>query len=159
MTWLWWIGIALVLGILEMVSVALVLVMLAGGALAGALTAAVGASLQVQVVVAAVVSVVLLVTLRPWLLRHWRSRVPLTETNATGYVGRAAQVVSPVTDSEGRIKLGGVVWTARTGPGIRIEPGQDAVVVRIEGATALIAPSDRAPGSGTEQDRHAPTRP
>ena len=159
MTWLWWVGIALVLGILEMVSVALVLVMLAGGALAGALTAALGASLELQVVVAAVVSVVLLATLRPWLLRHWRDRVPLTETNASGYVGRAAQVVSTVTDTEGRIKLGGVVWSARTAAGTRIEPGQDAVVVRIEGATAVIAPSDRAAGPDAGRDRHAPTRP
>lgn len=159
MTWLWWIGIALVLGILEMVSVALVLVMLAGGALAGALTAALGAPLELQVVVAAVVSVVLLATLRPWLLRHWRNRVPLTETNAIGYVGRPAQVVSPVTDTEGRIKLGGVVWTARTAAGTRIEPGQDAVVVRIDGATALIAPPDLATGSGPGRDRQAPTRP
>ncbi len=159
MAWLWWIGIALVLGILEMVSVALVLVMLAGGALAGALAAALGASLEVQVVVAAVVSVVLLATLRPWLLRHWRDRVPLTETNATAYVGRAAQVVSPVTDSEGRIKLGGVVWTARTTSGTRIEPGQEAVVVRIDGATAVVAPPDRATGSGPDRGRRAPTRP
>lgn len=159
MAWLWWIGIALVLGILEMVSVALVLVMLAGGALAGALTAALGGSVGVQVVVAAVVSVVLLATLRPWLLRHWRNRVPLTETNATAYVGRAAQVVSPVTESEGRIKLGGVVWTARTAAGTRIETGQEAVVVRIDGATAVVAPPDRAPGSGTDRGRQAPTRP
>lgn len=159
MTWLWWVGIALVLGILEMVSVALVLVMLAGGALAGALTAALGGSLEVQVIVAAVVSVVLLATLRPWLLRHWRNRVPLTETNATGYVGRAAQVVSPVTDSEGRIKLGGVVWTARTSSGTRIEPGQDAVVVRIDGATAFISPPDRTTGPGPDRGRQAPTRP
>lgn len=159
MTWLWWVGIALVLGILELISVALVLVMLAGGALAGALTAALGGSLEVQVLVAAVVSVVLLAALRPWLLRHWRTRVPLTETNATGYVGRVAQVVSPVTDSEGRIKLGGVVWTARTSAGTRIEPGQGAVVVQIDGATALIAPSDRATGTDPDRDTHAPTRP
>ncbi|CAL8979228.1 hypothetical protein CELL_03116 [Cellulomonas sp. T2.31MG-18] len=159
MSWLWWIGIALVLGILEMVSVALVLVMLAGGALAGALAAALGASLGLQVVVAGVVSALLLATLRPWLLRHWRNRVPLTETNATAYVGRAAQVVSPVTDTEGRIKIGGVVWTARSASGARIEPGEDAVVVRIDGATALVEPSDRAAGSGSDRDRQTPTRP
>lgn len=159
MTWLWWIGIALVLGILEMVSVALVLVMLAGGALAGALAAALGASLGVQVVVAGVVSVLLLGTLRPWLLRHWRTRVPLTETNSTAYVGRPAQVVSPVTGTEGRIKLGGVVWTARSADGTRIGPGDDAVVIRIDGATALIAPADRTAGPGSDRDQQAPTRP
>ena len=159
MTWLWWIGIALVLGILEMVSVALVLVMLAGGALAGALTAALGGSLGLQVVVAGVVSVMLLATLRPWLLRHWRKRVPLAETNSTAYVGRAAQVVSPVTGTEGRIKRGGGGWTARAADGTRIAPGDDAVVVRIDGATALVAHADQAAGAGSDRDRQTPTRP
>ena len=41
----------------------------------------------------------------------------------------------------------------------RIEPGQDAVVVRIDGATALIAPSDRATGPDAGRDRRTPTRP
>ena len=35
MEWLWWVGSALVLGILEMLSLELVFIMAAGGALAG----------------------------------------------------------------------------------------------------------------------------
>ena len=38
--------------------------------------------MPVQFVVAALTSVLLLFTLRPWLLRHLRARMPLVETNA-----------------------------------------------------------------------------
>ena len=113
MGWLWWIGAALALGILEMLSLDLVLAMFAGGAIAGAIAYLLGAPVPVQFVVAALTSVLLLVTLRPWLLRHLRARMPLVETNAAALVGREAVVVSTVTVEGGRVKLDGEVWSAR----------------------------------------------
>jgi len=44
MGWLWWIGAALAFGILEMLSLDLVLAMFAGGAIAGAIAYWLGAS-------------------------------------------------------------------------------------------------------------------
>lgn len=141
MEWLWWVGGALLLGILEMLSLDLVLVMFAGGALAGGLAAALGAPVAVQFVVAAVVSVLLLVTLRPWLLRHLRARTPVAETNAAALVGRPAVVVATVTGEGGRVKLAGEVWSARTAAGDSFPPGTEVAVQRIEGATAVVVPS------------------
>ncbi|WP_179951056.1 NfeD family protein [Xylanimonas oleitrophica] len=145
MGWLWWVGVALVLVVVEMVSLELVLLMLAGGALAGAAAQAAGAPLWLQIVIAVVVATVLLVTLRPWLLRHLRHRVPLTETNAAAHVGRTAVVVGEVTEQGGRIKLVGEVWSARLPedgkPGsASLSAGTEVVVLRIEGATAVVAP-------------------
>ena len=95
MGWLWWIGAALVLGILEMLSLDLVLAMFAGGAIAGAIAYLLGAPVPVQFIVAARrPRSLLLFTLRPWLLRHLRARMPLVETNAAALVGREAVVVS-----------------------------------------------------------------
>jgi membrane protein implicated in regulation of membrane protease activity len=142
MAWLWWVGAALVLGILEMLSLTLVLVMFAGGALAGAVAALFGAPVWVQILVAALVSVVLLATLRPWLLRHLRDRVPVQETNAAALVGRAAVVVSAVDLTTGRVKLAGEVWSARTESGVVLEPGSPVTVTRIDGATAVVVPLD-----------------
>lgn len=145
MGWLWWVGTALLLGVLEMVSLDLVLVMLAGGALAGALAYALGAPLAVQLLVAAVAAVVLLVTLRPWLLRHLRSRVALPETNAAALVGRPAVVVLEVDGVTGRVKLAGEVWTARTLDGGVLPAGTPVTVVRIDGATAVVTAAASAP--------------
>ena len=77
MDWLWWVGAAIALGIVEILILDVVVLMLIGGALAGALAAALGAPVWVQVVVSCVFSVLLVVTLRPWVLSLLRKRVPL----------------------------------------------------------------------------------
>lgn len=140
---LWWIGIAGVLAIAEIVSLDLVLIMFAGGALAAAGAGALGAPLWAQIVVFVIASVMLLGLLRPWLLRNWRERVPLEETNTAAHIGRAALVVSPVDAVTGRIKLVGEVWTARTaGAGTKIPSGSQVRVIAIDGATAVVEPLD-----------------
>ena len=140
MGWLWWVGGGLVLGILEMLSLDLVLIMFAGGALAGAAAYALGAPLAVQILVAGITAVVLLLTLRPWLLRHLKGRVDLPETNAAALVGRPAVVVSTVDGTTGRVKLAGEVWSARTADGGSLPPGAAVSVTRIDGATAVVSP-------------------
>lgn len=162
MAWLWWVGAALLLAVVEIVSLDLVLIMLAGGALAGGLMAALGAPLWAQILVAAAVSVILLVALRPWLLRHLRDRVPLTETNAAAHVGRTAVVVSEVTERGGRVKLVGEVWTARTpddgvpGETVVLPVGTEVRVLAIEGATAVVAPLPHPAGGGGASAGGAP---
>lgn len=147
MGWLWWVGGALALGILEMLSLDLVLIMFAGGALAGAVAFALGAPLAVQILVAAVTSTVLLMALRPWLLRHLKGRVDLPETNSAALVGRQAVVVSTVDSTSGRVKLVGEVWSARTADGGSLPPGASVTVTRIDGATAVVSPAPAtAPG-------------
>lgn len=140
MGWLWWVGGALVLGILEMLSLDLVLIMFAGGALAGAAAYALGAPIGVQIVVAALTSVVLLATLRPFLLKRLRERTPLIETNSAALVGQDAVVVATVTVEGGRVKLNGEVWSARVDAAQAIPPGTEVRVSRIDGATAVVAP-------------------
>lgn len=140
MIWLWWVAAALVLATLEMLSLDLVLLMLAGGALAGAVAAGAGAPVPVQVLVAAVAAVVLLFALRPWMLRHVRAGTH-TPTNADSLVGRSAIVVEAVSAKDGQVRLDGALWTARTTAAEPIEEGADVLVVRIEGATAVVAPA------------------
>jgi membrane protein implicated in regulation of membrane protease activity len=54
-------------------------------------------------------------------------------------VGRTAEVLSEVTDSDGRVKLGGEIWSARTLPaGRTLEVGSLVRVIRIDGATAVV---------------------
>ncbi|GEL93390.1 NfeD family protein [Cellulomonas composti] len=144
MDWLWWVGGALLLGILEMLMLDLVFIMFAGGALAGGLANLLGAELWLQVVVAAVTSAVLLFALRPWLLHRLRDRTQLVETNTAALVGRPAVVVSTVTGEGGRVKLAGEVWSARAAAGVSIPPGVSVRVDRIDGATAVVAPTDAA---------------
>ncbi|MBD5788277.1 NfeD family protein [Cellulosimicrobium terreum] len=139
MDWLWWVGAALVFALIELISLDLVLIMFAGGALAAAGVNAAGGPLWLQIVVFGVVAAVLLLALRPYLLRHLRSRGPLTETNVAAHVGRTALAVDRVTELGGRVKLVGEVWTARTEPdALEIPAGAEVRVLRIDGATAVV---------------------
>ena len=142
MDWAWWLGAFLLLAVVEMLSVDLVLIMFAGGALVAAVLAAMGLPLAVQIAGFAVTSALLLLALRPWLLRRLRSRMPLIETNSTALVGRPAVAVAEVTERSGRVKLVGEVWSARTENDEVLEIGQEAVVVRIAGATAIVTSHD-----------------
>jgi membrane protein implicated in regulation of membrane protease activity len=136
--WLWWIGGATLLGIAEILSLDLLLLMLAGGALAGAGASLLGAEVPLQIGVAIVASLLLLFALRPWLLRHLRARMPLVETNAAALVGRPAIVVATTTELGGRVKLAGEVWSARAGEDASYAPGAEVRVTSIDGATAVV---------------------
>jgi membrane protein implicated in regulation of membrane protease activity len=144
MAWVWWLGAALLLGVVEILSVDLVLIMFAVGALVAAGLAFAGADLWLQIVGFAITSTLLLIALRPWLLRHLRTRVPLVETNAAAHVGRVAVAVTPITERTGRVKLAGEVWTARTEGPETIDVGEEVLVRRIEGATAVVMRVEQA---------------
>lgn len=138
MIWLWWLGGALLLGVLEMLSLDLLFLMLATGALAGAVGSAAGLPLVWSIVLAAAVAMLSLFALRPFLLRHLRNRVDLVETNVHALVGKDAVVVAALDGAGGRVKLHGEVWSARTEDGLRLDLGDQVWVTRIDGATAVV---------------------
>lgn len=152
MIWLWWIVLALVLGIVEMLSLDLVFLMLAGGALAGGLTSFITPELWIQVVVASVAATALLFLARPAAKRWMLAHSPNKRMNVSALVGRHATVVAEVTAAGGRVKLGGEVWSARSSSRGDVFPeGADVVVVRIDGAFAVVGRdvATPAPGPGT----------
>lgn len=141
MEWLWWVGAALLLGLIEITTLDFVFIMFAGGALAAAGANAAGQPLWVQVVAFTVTSTVLLLTVRPPLKRMLSQGGPETLTNAEAHVGRTASVVEEVTEVSGLVKLMGEVWTARAAEGSPpLAEGSTVQVVRIDGATAVVAP-------------------
>lgn len=138
--WLLWVAGALVLGLLELTGLDFVFAMLVAGALSAALAAGLGFGFTVQAFVFALVSVVGLVVVRPW-LRRWALRSsPSQPTNADALPGRTALTLTEVDDRGGQVKLQGETWSARAAVrGNRIPADSDVVVVRIEGATAVVS--------------------
>ena len=140
--WLAWLGVAIVLAAIEAATVDFVFIMFAGGALAGAVAAALGASFPVQVVVAVAASLLLLLLIRPMLKRQFIDGEVDHQIGASALVGRQARVLQAVTDSDGRIKLGGETWSARLAEGTTtaVGPGEEVRVIALHGATAIVAP-------------------
>ena len=138
---MWWFAGAIVLGIVEIFTLDLTLIMLAGGAIAGGVAVLLGANVIVAAIVAGVAAALLLFTLRPFLLRSLRKRVTLEETNTAALIGREAKTLTEVTEDAGRAKLNGEVWSARTeNDAPSIAEGTEVLVVKISGAIAVVAP-------------------
>jgi membrane protein implicated in regulation of membrane protease activity len=140
--WAFWLGLAVLLGLIEVASLDLVFLMLAGGALAGAVVAIGTDNLVVEALVALITAVAMLAVVRPVAVRHLRTPLAL-RTGTAALVGQHGVATERVDRNDGRIKLKGEVWSARTyDPTSVIEAGQGVEVVQIDGATAIVYESE-----------------
>jgi membrane protein implicated in regulation of membrane protease activity len=128
--WAAWLGIAAVLGMAELVSLDLVLVI-----------AAIGAAVIVQILVAGAASVAMLAVVRPSLVARLHTG-PELRLGASKLVGQRAVVTQRMTGlSVGQIRLAGETWSAAPyDEHETIEPGVTVEVFEIRGATAYVHP-------------------
>lgn len=137
-----WLGVAVVLGAIEVLTLDFFFLALGIAALAGSLVAVFGFGWPVQVVVAVLAAFVTLGLIRPVVIRRMNRR-PANLTNAPALVGREVIALTTVTTDSGQVKLAGEVWSARTrrgGPDLA--PGERGRVDAIDGATAVVSPED-----------------
>ncbi|OAA28718.1 membrane protein implicated in regulation of membrane protease activity [Frankia sp. EI5c] len=133
-----WVIVAGALLVGELFTLDLVLVMFALAALVGAGLAALGAELIVQLVAFAVTSAGLTLGLRPVARRHL-TRGPLLRTGTEALVGASAAVLERVDGTDGRVRLAGEVWSARSFPETDVlEVGATVWVLRLDGARAVV---------------------
>jgi membrane protein implicated in regulation of membrane protease activity len=134
-------ALAIALGIAEMFSLDLVLLMLALGALVGMVSALLGAGFAVSAILAAVASVACLAVVRPPLVKRLHSGPELSLGHGK-LVGQQAVVTERITSLEaGRVKVGGEIWSAKPyDESLSIEPGATVEVWEIRGATAYVHP-------------------
>ncbi len=136
--WAAWIAAAIILSIVELLSLDLVLLMFALAALAAAVFAAAGAPVWVCVIVFAIASVGLLGFARPKFVARLHDGPTLTSGHQA-LVGRIGVVIEAVTWQGGRIQLASEIWSARTPvEGESFEAGTDVLVTQIDGATAIV---------------------
>ena len=137
-----WLGLLVLFGILEAATVALVSLWFMAGSLAALIAALCGAGLPVQVGVFLAVSALLLACLRPLVRRYVTPRI--TATNADSVIGKVAVVTEAVDNiaAQGAVKVGGVVWTARSSTERPIPAGTQVRVDRIEGVKLFVTPAE-----------------
>lgn len=137
-----WFGLLILFGILEAVTVSVVSIWFMAGSLAAILAALCGASLPVQIVLFLAVSVALLACLRPLVRKYVSPKI--TATNADRVFGKTAVVTESIDNiaAQGAVKVGGVVWTARSSGGKPIAAGAQVQVDRIEGVKLYVTPAE-----------------
>jgi membrane protein implicated in regulation of membrane protease activity len=137
--WVWWMIAAGVLAAGEIFTMGFFLGPIAIAAVLSALVALAGAGLAIQWVVFIIASLGSLLVLRPVARRHLRMP-PSIRTGTAALVGGPATVLERVDANGGCVKIGGEVWTARAyDEDDSFEPGTRVAVMKIDGATALVA--------------------
>jgi|SRR5215211_4308817 len=137
--WVWWMIAAGALAVGEIVTVSFFLGPIAVAAVLAAVVAVAGAGLTAQWIVFIVAAIASLAILRPIARRHIKMPARL-RTGTAALVGTRAVVLERVDADSGKVKIGGEVWTARAyDEDDVLEPGARAHVMKIDGATALVA--------------------
>ena len=127
---------------IESSTVALVCLWFAFGALASLILSLLNMQPWVQVVVFLAVSCALLAALRPLVKKYITPKLVKTNIDSViGSVGLVTQTIDNVK-AAGQVKLGAMVWTARSASGQVIPEGTLIRVARIEGVKVFVEPAE-----------------
>lgn len=145
--WAGWGVLAALLAAAELLTMDLVLLMLASGAVMGGVTALIFPDLVwLQVLVALTTAVLTLFVLRPTLLDRVR-RAPGYRSSLDKLVGASGRSQGEITGSRGEVKIEGQIWEARSfDPAVAIGPDEEVEVFGLEGITLIVYPTDRQLG-------------
>ncbi len=136
-----WIGIAIVLGIVEVETAQFVSIWGAIGAIVTAFPAYLGVNFEVQLLVFAITTVLLLILTRPFVSKIAKPKV--VHTNAKMVIG-CVGIVTEQIDNEsdlGRATVNGISWTARAEKDdVLITPSTKVEVLAIEGVKLIVRP-------------------
>ena len=124
----------------EAMTVSLVSIWFAAGALGAIIVALTGGGLAFQVTVFLALAVALLLSLRGIVRKHFTPRI--TRTNIDSVIGATGVVVTPVNNiaALGQVQIGGVEWSARSSDNSPIPAGTLVKVEKIEGVKVFVTP-------------------
>ena len=136
-----WLCLLVFFAITEAVTVGLVSVWFAAGALVAPLGAFFTSNIWIQIFLFLLVSCVTMAVLRPLARKYVLPTV--VPTNADRVIGRQAVVTEAIDNLNGKgaVVVFGVAWTARSEDGTPIAEGTTVTVNRIEGVKLFVSPA------------------
>ena len=136
---IFWLAAVIVLGVVEAITVGLVTVWFAVGALAALISSLFGGPLWLQILLFIVVTAVTLVTTRP-LVKKYFGKNSHKATNADMVIGKKAHVTEAIDNlmGTGAVKCMGKEWSARSENGEAIAKGETVTAVKIEGVKLIV---------------------
>ena len=133
-----WVVALILFAAVEAVTVQLVSVWFAAGALAALIADLLGAGVTVQFVVFLAVSIICFIVTRPLVKKFSTSKIQ--STNADRCIGETAVVVEEIdnVNAKGQVKVNGNIWTARSETDEVITEGEKVTVLKIEGVKLIV---------------------
>lgn len=135
---IFWFSLSAVLFIVELMTVGLVCIWWAIGAIVAGILAMLDASLPVQIIVQNIVSILLFLSIRP--LVKDRMMKHTEKTNVDSIIGKIGDVEEEISSGkgQGRVMLEGMDWLARSSDHSTIPVGTQVVVERVEGVKLIV---------------------
>lgn len=133
-----WLGIAVILGMIEASTVALVSIWFAIGAVAAMIPAYFSAPFWLQILVFLVVSALCFVFTRTFFRDIMK--VNKQATNADGLIGEEGVVTVAINnlEGEGKVYISGLTWSAKSSDGKDIPVTKIVTVKEIRGVTLIV---------------------
>ena len=138
-----WMVFVIIFLVVELLTVGLTTIWLAGGAAVAFILAAAGANFWCQLAGFFIVSFVLIYFTRPWALKHFNPN--RTKTNSEGLIGEVVKITGRVDNraAKGAALAKGQEWSARAvSDDMIIEEDTLVRIVRIEGVKLIVEPVD-----------------
>jgi membrane protein implicated in regulation of membrane protease activity len=135
-----WLVLLILFLVAEGATAAITTVWFAAGALVAMLAALTGGPLGLQIFLFVAVSIGLLLALRPLLKKYITPKK--VRTNMDSVIGSQGMVLETIDNlaGTGRVKLGGLEWSARSGSGEVIPEGTVITVEKVEGVKVFVTP-------------------
>ena len=135
---IFWLILAIALAIFEAVTVQLVAIWFALGAVVAIVPAMLGAPMWLQLLVFGIVSAAAMAGMRPFVKKFLHVRGE--HTNADRVVGQVGVVMQPIDNdlAQGRVSAMGLDWSARSADGRRIGKDEKVTVLAIEGVKLIV---------------------
>lgn len=137
--WSFWLIMMLLLISVQVVTGEMTFLLIAVGALAAVIADVLGAPLYVQFIIVTVISIASLMWLRSFDTKRKQNDTGPSPWSVNRYVGRVGEVTEEVTSSEGRVRIGNEIWSARTYNPTPISTESPVVIQQIEGAIVWVA--------------------
>lgn len=133
-----WIALAVIFAVAEAATVQIVTVWFCVGSIGAIVANLLGAGAPVQLLVFVAISLLTLIAARPYLKKFTKTQVQ--PTNADMCIGKEALVLETINNTEatGQVKVGGIVWSARSKDGNVIEKDALVTVDSISGVKLIV---------------------
>ena len=137
-----WLGVAVLMIIIEGVTMGLTTIWFALSALVCMVLGFFHLPMVWQILIFVSLSLVFIIFTRPVAVK--KLKIGKEKSNSEGLVGKIALVVAPITLNEkGNVKIEGKVWSATGTEGQEIAEGARVFVERVEGVTLYVSPEEK----------------
>ena len=134
-----WLGLFIILIVIELFTVGLTTIWFAGGALTAMIAGIFGADILTQILIFLAVSCVLLIFTRPWAMKHLNQK--RVRTNYESEIGKIIKLTEKVDNRNqtGKSIVDGQEWTVRSKDDREIlEEGTLAKVIAVSGVKLIV---------------------